>query len=66
MGKVYVELRANAWAISLTDYENLPTNSAGLKRAIEMPNGTQLEVFNKTTGKIEKYAECINYIWYER
>lgn len=62
----YIELKDNAWAISKSNYDALPTNAMGCKLATGQPNGTPLEVFDESTGKIVAYAEAINYVWYER
>ena len=66
MDNIYVELKENAWGIELNDYNNLPTNANGVKIAHDMPDGTQLEVYDATSGKIVKYAEAIKAVWYER
>ena len=61
-----VELKENTWGILKDDYDNLDTNEYGIKLARGMPDGTQLEVFNLRTGKIEIYAEAFKEVWYER
>lgn len=66
MDKIYIELKENTWGIELANYNNLSENSDGIKIAKDMPDGTQLEVFDNTTGKIKIYAEAINKLWYER
>ena len=66
MNNDYIELKENTWGIEITNYNNLPSSSNGIKVAKDMPNGTQLEIFDNSTGKIVKYAEAINYLWYER
>ena len=66
MDKLYIELKENTWGIELAKYNNLPENTNGIKIANDMPDGTQLEVFDETSGKIKIYAEAINKLWYER
>lgn len=62
----YEELKDNVLGLSLEKYNSLPTNANGIKKAIGVPNGTQLEVFNETTGTIDIYAEAIKELWFER
>ena len=64
--KIYFELKENTWGITRTNYDNLPTNLYGVKVAQDMPNGTNIEVFNETTGTIDIYAEAFQGAWYER
>lgn len=66
MLRVYIALKENNVGISKTNYEALHKNSNNIKIADDMPNGTLLEVFDEQTGKIVKYAEAINELWYER
>ncbi len=66
MESIYVELKENVWGIKQTDYENLPTNVNGVKIAKDMPDGTCLEIFDESSGKITKYAEAFKGAWYER
>ncbi|MCQ2609511.1 MAG: hypothetical protein MJ151_01795 [Lachnospiraceae bacterium] len=61
-----VELRANTIGLEKTDYDALPVNENNVKKAIGVPDGMLLEVFNNTTGKIEIYGEAINELWFER
>lgn len=62
----YIQLKENTWAIEQGNYDSLPVNSNGIKEAKDVPDGTQLEVFDNTSGKIKVYAEAINNAWYER
>lgn len=65
--KVYHELKENNWGITKENYDNLPTNSKGVKIIkCDMPNGTNLEVFDEETGTIVAYAEAFQGLWYER
>lgn len=62
----YITLKENTLGYELNDYNSLPVNSNGIKKAEGVPDGTALEVFNNLTGKIEAYAEAINELWFER
>lgn len=62
----YITLKENTLGYELNDYNSLPVNFNGIKKAEGVPNGTALEVFNNLTGEIEIYAEAINELWFER
>ncbi len=62
---MYIPISNGSLAISLTNYNALETDG-NRKKATGQTNGTQLEVFDDSTGKITKYAEAINGFWYER
>ena len=66
MNNIYISLKANTYAIKKENYEALPVDSSGLKTALGIPDGTQLEIVNFQTGKIESYCEAINEKWFER
>ena len=61
----YISVANGAYAISIEKYNALETDGA-CKKAVEVPDGTQLEVYDKATGKIVKYAEAIEFLWFER
>ena len=60
----YTTLASGSLAIEKMDYDALETS--GLCKVSGQPNGVQLEVFDVSTGKIVKYAESINNLWFER
>lgn len=66
MNSKYISLKENNVGISKTNYDGLAVNSNNIKIADDMPDGTLLEVFDESTGKIVTYAEAINELWYER
>ncbi len=66
MNNKYVPLKENNVGISKTNYDGLAVNANNIKIADDMPDGTLLEVFDESTGKIVTYAEAINELWYER
>ena len=62
----YGELANGLKTLSKTDYDALPANAQGVKKATGIPNGTQLEVLDYATGKVAVYAEAFDELWFER
>lgn len=63
--ELYELLKDGVLGCSTTEYESLATQN-GIKKADGVPQGTCLEVYDESTGKIKTYCEAIKGLWYER